>query len=328
MKDISVGILGVGKYSPERRLTNHDLEKMVDTSDDWIVTRTGIRERRIAAPHEATSDLAYEAAVRALKAAGVAAEDVDLIIVATITPDMFFPSTACLVQDRLGARNAAAFDVSAACSGFIYALASASGMIATGLYRNALVIGAECLSRVTDYSDRNTCILFGDGAGAAVLGPVPAGRGFRSFVLGADGSGGELLNIPAGGSRTPPTADTVARHMHFMKMNGREVFKFAVRVIGTATEEALQKAGLAKEDIDLLVPHQANIRIIQSALERFGLPEEKCVVNVDRYGNMSAASIPVALAEAVEEGRVREGDRLVLVGFGGGLTWGASVLIW
>jgi len=181
---------------------------------------------------------------------------------------------------------------------------------------------------VTDYSDRNTCILFGDGAGAAVLGPVPAGRGFRSFVLGADGSGGELLNIPAGGSRTPPTADTVARHMHFMKMNGREVFKFAVRVIGTATEEALQKAGLAKEDIDLLVPHQANIRIIQSALERFGLPEEKCVVNVDRYGNMSAASIPVALAEAVEEGRVREGDRLVLVGFGGGLTWGASVLIW
>jgi len=328
MKDISVGILGVGKYSPERRLTNHDLEKMVDTSDEWIVTRTGIRERRIAAPHEATSDLAYEAAVRALKAAGVAAEDVDLIIVATITPDMFFPSTACLVQDRLGARNAAAFDVSAACSGFIYALASASGMIATGLYRNALVIGAECLSRVTDYSDRNTCILFGDGAGAAVLGPVPAGRGFRSFVLGADGSGGELLNIPAGGSRTPPTADTVARHMHFMKMNGREVFKFAVRVIGTATEEALQKAGLAKEDIDLLVPHQANIRIIQSALERFGLPEEKCVVNVDRYGNMSAASIPVALAEAVEEGRVREGDRLVLVGFGGGLTWGASVLIW
>ena len=322
MKDISVGILGVGKYSPERRLTNHDLEKMVDTSDEWIVTRTGIRERRIAAPHEATSDLAYEAAVRALKAAGVAAEDVDLIIVATITPDMFFPSTACLVQDRLGARNAAAFDVSAACSGFIYALASASGMIATGLYRNALVIGAECLSRVTDYSDRNTCILFGDGAGAAVLGPVPAGRGFRSFVLGADGSGGELLNIPAGGSRTPPTADTVARHMHFMKMNGREVFKFAVRVIGTATEEALHKAG------DLLVPHQANIRIIQSALERFGLPEEKCVVNVDRYGNMSAASIPVALAEAVEEGRVREGDRLVLVGFGGGLTWGASVLIW
>ena len=328
MKELSVGILGVGRYSPERRLTNRDLEQMVDTSDEWIVTRTGIRERRIAAPHEATSDLAYEAAVRALNAAGVAAEDVDLIIVATITPDMFFPSTACLVQDRLGARHAAAFDVSAACSGFIYALASASGMIATGLYRNALVIGAECLSRVTDYSDRNTCILFGDGAGAAVLGPVPEGRGFRSFVLGADGSGGELLNIPAGGSRTPPTADTVARHMHFMKMNGREVFKFAVRVIGTATEEALHKAGLTKEDIDLLVPHQANIRIIQSALERFGLPEEKCVVNVDRYGNMSAASIPVALAEAVEEGRVREGDRLVLVGFGGGLTWGASVLIW
>ncbi|HEY8528976.1 MAG TPA: beta-ketoacyl-ACP synthase III [Paenibacillaceae bacterium] len=328
MKDFSVGILGVGRYSPERRLTNRDLEQMVDTSDEWIVTRTGIRERRIAAPHEATSDLACEAAVRALDAAGVAAEDVDLIIVATITPDMFFPSTACLVQDRLGARNAAAFDVSAACSGFIYALASAYGMIASGMYRNALVIGAECLSRITDYSDRNTCILFGDGAGAAVLGPVPPGRGFRSFVLGADGSGGDLLKIPGGGSRIPATADSVAQGMHFMKMNGREVFKFAVRVMGSAAEEALEKAGLTKEDIDLLIPHQANIRIIQSALERLGLPEEKCVVNVDRYGNISAASIPVALAEAVEEGRVREGDCLVLVGFGGGLTWGASVLIW
>jgi len=328
MKELSVGILGVGRYSPERRLTNRDLEEMVDTSDEWIVTRTGIRERRIAAPHEATSDLAHEAAVRALDMAGVSPEDVDLIIVATITPDMFFPSTACLVQDRLGARNAAAFDVSAACSGFIYALASASGMIATGMYRNALVIGAECLSRVTDYSDRNTCILFGDGAGAAVLGPVSAGRGFRSFVLGADGSGGELLKLPAGGSRIPASAESVAQGMHFMKMNGREVFKFAVRVMGNAAEEALHKAGLTKEDIDLLIPHQANIRIIQSALERLGLPEEKCVVNVDRYGNISAASIPVALAEAVEEGRVREGDRLVLVGFGGGLTWGASVLIW
>jgi 3-oxoacyl-[acyl-carrier-protein] synthase-3 len=241
---------------------------------------------------------------------------------------MFFPSTACLLQDRLGARKAAAFDLSAACSGFVYALANAAGLIASGLYRNALVVGAECLSRITDYSDRNTCILFGDGAGAVVLGPVPEGRGFRSFVLGADGSGGDLLRVAGGGSRLPSTAETVAQRRHFIEMNGREVFKFAVRVMGNAAEEALEKAGLAKTDVDLLIPHQANIRIIQSALERLGLPQEKCVVNLDRYGNVSAASIPLALAEAVEDGRVREGDRLLMVGFGGGLTWGASVLVW
>jgi 3-oxoacyl-[acyl-carrier-protein] synthase-3 len=328
MKGISVGIRGVGSYVPERRLTNQDLERMVDTNDEWIVTRTGIRERRIAAPDEATSDLALKASVRALEAAGLAADELDLIVVATITPDMFFPSTACLLQDRLGARKAAAYDLSAACSGFIYALANAAGLIASGMYRNALVVGAECLSRITDYSDRNTCILFGDGAGAVVLGPVPEGRGFRSFVLGADGSGGDLLKVAGGGSRLPPTADTVAQRRHFIEMNGREVFKFAVRVMGNAAEEALEKAGLGKADVDLLIPHQANIRIIQSALERLGLPQEKCVVNLDRYGNVSAASIPLALAEAVEDGRVREGDRLLMVGFGGGLTWGASVLVW
>lgn len=328
MNGFPVGILGTGMYAPERRLTNQELETMVETSDEWIVSRTGIRERRIAAPEQATSDLAYEASLKALAAAGISADQLDLIIVATITPDMFFPSTACILQEKLGAKKAAAFDLSAACSGFIYGLANAAGFIATGAYQYALVVGADCLSRITDYTDRNTCILFGDGAGAAVLGRVPEGRGFRSFELGADGSGGELLNIRGGGSRLPASEKTIAERNHYIYMNGREVFKFAVRVMGNAAEEALRKAGLGKEDIDLLVPHQANIRIIQSALERLNLPEDKCLINVDRYGNMSAASIPVALAEAVEEGRVSEGDRLVLVGFGGGLTWGASVLVW
>lgn len=324
----SVGIIGMGKYVPERILSNHDLEQMVETNDEWIVTRTGIRERRIAAPEQATSDLAYEASVRALEAAGLTAQDIDLIIVATITPDMFFPSTACVLQERLGAKRAAAFDLSAACSGFIYSLATASSMIATGMYKHALVVGADTLSRITDYTDRNTCILFGDGAGAAVLGPVPEHRGFKSFELGADGSGGPLLNIAGGGSRMPSTADTVDSKAHYIYMAGNEVFKFAVRIMGSAAEDALRKAGKSKEDIDLLVPHQANIRIIQSALNRLELNEDKCMINVDKYGNMSAASVPVALAEAVEQNRIKEGDCLVLVGFGGGLTWGSSVLIW
>jgi len=328
MRDIAVGVLGVGKYVPDRVLTNQDLERMVDTSDEWIVTRTGIRERRIADPSQATSDLAYEAAVQALKTAGLTGEQIDLILVATVTPDTFFPSTACLLQDRLGARKAAAFDLSAACTGFIYGLSVATGFIKTGMYERVLVVGAECVSRITDYTDRNTCVLFGDGAGAVVLGEVPEGRGFRSFELGADGSGANLLQLRGGGSRLPPSERSVAERAHYLEMNGREVFKFAVRVMGAASEEALAKAGLGKEDIDLLIPHQANIRIIQSALERLNLPEDKCVVNLDRYGNVSSASIPIALAEAVEEGRVHEGDRLLLVGFGGGLTWGASVLIW
>jgi len=324
----AVGIIGTGKYVPERVLTNKELEQMVETNDEWIVTRTGIRERRIAGNDQATSDLAYQASLRALEAAGIAAEDVELIIVATITPDMFFPSTACILQDKLGARKAAAFDLSAACSGFIYGLATASSMLSSGLYKNALVVGAECLSRITDYTDRNTCILFGDGAGAVVLGEVPAGRGFKSFELGADGSGGELLKVCGGGSRMPSTADTVDSKAHYIQMAGSEVFKFAVRIMGGAAEDALRKAGVDKADIDLLIPHQANIRIIQSALNRLDLSEDKCMINLDRYGNVSAASIPLALAEAVEEGRVKEGDRLVLVGFGGGLTWGASVLVW
>jgi 3-oxoacyl-[acyl-carrier-protein] synthase III len=323
-----VGILGTGSYLPEKVLTNADLEKMVDTNDEWIVSRTGIRERRIAALDEASSDLSVKAAEKALKKAGIRAEELDMIIVTTVTPDMNFPATACLVQDRLGAKKAATFDLSAACTGFIYGISTGAQFIATGVYKYVLVIGVECLSRIVDWTDRNTCVLFGDGAGAAVLGPVEEGYGFLSFELGGDGSGGNLLNLPAGGSRLPASEKTIQERLHYVHMSGREVFKFAVRVMGNATEEALAKAGLSKEDIDFLVPHQANIRIIDSAVKRLGLTEDKVVVNLDRYGNMSSASIPVALDEAVERGQIKKGDTMVLCGFGGGLTWGATVLKW
>lgn len=324
----AVGILGTGKYVPEKILTNSDLEKMVDTNDEWIVSRTGIKERHIAAPDQATSDLAYEAAIKALESAGMTADQLDLIIIATVTPDTFFPSTACILQEKLGAKKAAAFDLSAACSGFVYSLATATNFIKTGMYNNALIIGADCLSRITDYTDRNTCVLFGDGAGAVIIGEVPEGRGFLSFDLGAEGSGGHLLNLAAGGSRLPSSSQTIEDKQHFIYMNGREVFKFAVRVMGSATEAVLTKAGKTKEDIDLFVPHQANIRIIQSAMNRLDLPPEKCVINVDKYANTSAASIPLALVEAAEQGRMKEGDTVLMVGFGGGLTWGACVLVW
>ncbi|CAM3067934.1 MULTISPECIES: beta-ketoacyl-ACP synthase III [Paenibacillus] len=323
-----VGVIGTGKYVPEKILTNSDLEKMVDTNDEWIVSRTGIKERHIAAPDQATSDLAYEAAIKALESAGMTGSDLDLIIVATITPDSSFPSTACILQDKLGAKGAAAFDLSAACSGFVYGLATATSFIQSGMYNNALVIGADCLSRITDYTDRNTCVLFGDGAGAVIVGEVPEGRGFKSFDLGAEGAGGSLLQMEGGGSRLPASVETVENKKHYIYMNGREVFKFAVRVMGTATIEVLRKAGLERTDVDLFVPHQANIRIIQSAMQRLELPEEKVVVNVDKYANTSAASIPLALVEAAEEGRMKAGDTVLMVGFGGGLTWGASVLVW
>lgn len=323
-----VGVIGTGKYVPEKILTNHDMEKMMDTNDEWIVSRTGIRERHIAAPDEATSDLAYEAAKAAAASAGISPSDIELIIVATITPDSAFPSTACILQDKLGAKGAAAFDLSAACSGFVYGLATATSFIQSGMYNNALVIGVDCLSRITDYSDRNTAVLFGDGAGAVILGEVPEGRGFKSFDLGAEGAGGPLLNIQAGGSRLPASETTLANKQHYIYMNGREVFKFAVRVMGTATIDVLDKASLTKEDVDLFIPHQANIRIIQSAMQRLELPEDKVVINVDKYANTSAASIPLALVEAAEEGRMKAGDTILMVGFGGGLTWGASVLVW
>lgn len=324
----SVGILGTGAYLPEKVLTNADLEKMVDTNDEWIVSRTGIRERRIAASDEAASDLATQAARQALERAGITADQLDLIIIATVTPDMSFPATACLVQDKLGAKNAATFDLSAACTGFLYGISTAAQFITTGVYRYALVVGVEVLSRIVDWEDRNTCVLFGDGAGAAILGPVKDGYGFQSYQLGGDGSGGVHLNLPAGGSRLPASEQTIQDKLHYVRMNGREVFKFAVRVLINSTEEALRKAGLTKADIDFLIPHQANIRIIESAVDRFGLDENKVIVNLDRYGNMSSASIPVALNEAWEQGRFTEGDIVVLCGFGGGLTWGSTVLRW
>lgn len=324
----SVGVVGLGSHVPERVLTNTDLEKMVETNDEWIVSRTGIRERRIVSEGEASSDLSVQAAKQALKHSGISADQLDLIIVATVTPDMVFPSTACLVQDQIGATKAATFDLSAACTGFIYGISTAAQFIATGAYEYALVIGVDCLSRIVNWEDRNTCILFGDGAGAAVLGPVEKGSGLLAFDLGGDGSGAELLKVEAGGSRLPATEETVKEKKHTISMKGREVFKFAVKVISASTEKVLDQANLSKEDIDHFVPHQANIRIIESAMKRFGLPPEKVVANLERYGNMSSASIPVALHEAYEQGRFQMGDTLVLCGFGGGLTWGSAVLKW
>ncbi|HEX5323880.1 MAG TPA: beta-ketoacyl-ACP synthase III [Capsulimonadaceae bacterium] len=321
------GIVGTGSYVPTKIITNFDLEKRLDTSDEWIRSRTGISERRIAAPHEATSDLALAAARRALEDARIAAADLDLIIVATCTPDMPFPATAAIVQAELGATRAAAFDLNAVCSGFSYGLEVGAQMIAGGSFERVLVIGADIMSRTLNWDDRSTCVLFGDGAGAVVLGPVEAG-GLVSSVLGADGTGGPLLCIPAGGSREPISADKIDDCRNTMQMNGREVYKFAVQVMGEAAVQALDKCGLGPSDVALFIPHQANIRIIESAAKRLGLPSERVFVNLDRYGNTSAASIPLALDEAVRSGRVGEGDIVVTVGFGAGLTWGANVIQW
>ncbi|WP_079495075.1 beta-ketoacyl-ACP synthase III [Maledivibacter halophilus] len=324
----SVGILGTGSSLPEKIITNYDLEKIVDTSHEWIVTRTGIHSRRIADDNTATSDLATEAALKALKAANVKAQEIDLIIVATVTEDMAFPATACIVQDNIGAVGAAAFDLSAGCSGFLYELAVAKQFIAAGVYNKVLIIGAETLSKVMNWNDRNTCVLFGDGAGAAVLGPTEEGSGILSTHLGANGEGGKFLTLPAGGSRMPASVETVEQNLHYIKMDGSEVFKFAVRAMGNAAKKALELCDLGVEDIDYLVPHQANTRIIAAAAKRLKLPIEKVYVNLDKYGNMSAASIPVALDEAVRNGKIKKGDNLVLVGFGAGLTWGSCVIKW
>jgi 3-oxoacyl-[acyl-carrier-protein] synthase-3 len=326
----SVGIAGLGMYVPARVMTNHDLERLVDTSDDWIVTRTGIRERRIAAEDQATSDLALPAAREALEVAGVRADsDLDLIIVATCTGDMAsFPATASLLQEQLGARRAAAFDVAAVCSGFVYALEVGAQFVATGAYENVLVVGAETMSKVLDWSDRTTCILFGDGAGAAVLRACADGEGILGSVLGSDGSGACLLNVPAGGSRLPLTPALIEQKQQYVMMKGAEVFRFAVEIMGEAAVQALDKAGLTPADVDLFIPHQANIRIIDAAARRLNLPREKVFVNVDRYGNTSAASVPMALYEAWRENRIRRGSVVVTVGFGAGLTWGANVIRW
>ena len=321
-------IAGIGHYVPERVLTNAELERLIDTTDEWIVTRTGIRERRIAADDQASSDLGLEAAREAMADAGVRAEDLDLIIVGTATPDMLFPATACVLQDRLGAKRAGAFDLSAACSSWVYGVAVAHGYVSSGLAETVLVVGAETLSKITNWKDRSTCVLFGDSAGAVVVRPSEPGQGFLSFYLGADGGGADLISQPAGGSRLPASYETVERAQHTLHMNGREVYKFAVRIIPRAIEEAVRRAGLTLADVDWFIPHQANIRIIDAAAERLGQPREKFFINVERYGNTSSASVPVALYEAVRAGLIHRGDLAVLVAFGGGLTWGSTALRW
>lgn len=323
-----VGIIGLGKYLPEKRLTNKDLEKIVDTTDEWIMERTGIKERRIARDDEVTSDMAVNAAKKAIENAKLKPGDINLIIVATITPDMFFPSTACVVQNKLAVNHVPAFDISVACSGFIYGIAIADQFIKSGAYKHILVIAAEKLSSITDWQDRSTCVLLGDGAGAAVLGEVEDG-GILSVYLGADGSKGNLLMMPAGGSRLPATASTVEARLHFLKMEGNILFKHAVKVMAEAALKATEPLGLKGDDIKLVIPHQANIRILNAVAKRMGIdPEKKLYLNIDKYGNMSAASSAVALAEAVEEGRVKKGDIILLDAFGAGLTWGAIVIEW
>nr|WGD86495.1 beta-ketoacyl-ACP synthase III [Bacillus subtilis] len=308
---MKAGILGVGRYIPEKVLTNHDLEKMVETSDEWIRTRTGIEERRIAADDVFSSHMAVAAAKNALEQAEVDAEDLDMILVATVTPDQSFPTVSCMIQEQLGAKKACAMDISAACAGFMYGVVTGKQFIESGTYKHVLVVGVEKLSSITDWEDRNTAVLFGDGAGAAVVGPVSDDRGILSFELGADGTGGQHLYL------------NEKRHTI---MNGREVFKFAVRQMGESCVNVIEKAGLSKEDVDFLIPHQANIRIMEAARERLELPVEKMSKTVHKYGNTSAASIPISLVEELEAGKIKDGDVVVMVGFGGGLTWGAIAI--
>ena len=308
-------------------MTNDELAKIVETSNDWIVERTGIKERRVASADEALSDISLPAAQEALEHAGVEAGAVDLVIVATVTPDMAFPSTAAILADQLGAKDAAAYDLSAGCTGFVYAIAQAHGMVSAGLANRALVVGGDILSKIVDWEDRATCVLFGDGAGAVVVERVPEG-GFLGFELGADGSGGPQLYIPAGGSRAPASAETIAGRQHYARMNGREVFKFATRVLVESAEKVLDSCGVPVEDVDVYVPHQANVRIIDHARKKLGIPAERTVVNVDRYGNTSSGSIPLALADAEADGRLRPGELVLMTGMGAGLTWGSALIEW
>jgi 3-oxoacyl-[acyl-carrier-protein] synthase III len=325
----SARIIGTGSYVPPRVLTNADLEKLVDTSDEWIVTRTGISERHIASDDEATSDLAYHAATAALESAGVDAGDLDMILVATATPDMFFPSTACVLQDRLGARRSGALDISAACSGFIYGLAVANGLIRAGTARTVLLLGAETLTKVVNWQDRNTCVLFGDGAGAVVLRADEGDGGILSVHLYADGSKGSLLILPGGGSRHPMSQAVLDAGLSKIQMNsGNEVFKLAVRAMEDAALTALKQNGYDVGDVDFIISHQANMRIISALGQRLGLPDHKVIANLKRVGNTSAASIPLALDEAVRDGRVRAGHLVLLCAFGGGLTWASSLIRW
>lgn len=324
----SVGIAGIGSYVPEKVITNEDLSKLVDTSDEWIVQRTGIRERRIVDDSTSTSDIATIAAKRALQDGEILPEEIDLILVATVTPDMVFPSTACIVQKNIGAVNAAAFDISVGCAGFIYGLSIGVSFIRSGAYNKVLIIGAETLSKIVNWQDRSTCILFGDGAGACVLERCEDGFGFLDFDLGTDGTGGDLLTMPAGGSRLPASFETVSNNLHTIKMDGQEVFKFAVRIIEKTSVNLLNKANIALDEIDYLVPHQANIRIIEAASKKLKLSDDKVYVNLDRYGNMSSASIPVALDEAYKNSLLNKGDMVLLVAFGAGLSWGSTLIKW
>ncbi|WP_018665222.1 beta-ketoacyl-ACP synthase III [Heyndrickxia acidiproducens] len=310
---MNAGIIGVGKYNPEKVMTNFDFEKIMDTTDEWIRTRTGIEERRIAPDEIETSDMAYEAARKAIEHANIAPEELDLILVATVTPDQPFPTVSNILQDRLGAKKAAAMDISAACSGFMYGVATAKQFIETNTYKYVLIVGVEKLSKITNWEDRSTAVLFGDGAGAAVIGPVSEGRGILSFELGSDGSGGKYLYEDKDGH---------------LVMNGREVFKFAVRQMGESSLNVIKKAGLTREDVNFLIPHQANIRIMESARERLGLPVERMSKTIHKYGNTSAASIPISLVDELEEGKIKDDDLVLMVGFGGGLTWGAILIRW
>lgn len=323
----SVVIKGTGSYTPETVKTNDDLAKMVDTSDEWIFSRTGIKERRIAAADEHASDMGAKAAIRALENAGMEPKDIDLVIVATITPDMPFPSTACLIQTKLGIPKAVCMDIEAACSGFLYIMEVATSLIKSSRYRNALIVGTEKLSSILDWEDRTTCVLFGDGAGAAVLGPSETpDTGLLDFKLGADGANGEVLYMPGGGSAHPATSASLDSRLHYLKMRGREVFKLAVKVMEQAAKEILEQNGLNSDQLACVIPHQANLRIIELLSSRLEIPMDRFYLNLEKYGNTSAASIPIALDEAFREGRFQSGDLILLVAFGAGLTWGATLV--
>jgi 3-oxoacyl-[acyl-carrier-protein] synthase-3 len=326
MKYYGVKIVGTGSYLPEKILTNADMEKLVDTSDEWITSRTGIKERRIADPSCATSNLAVKASLKALEEANLTPDDIDLIIVATVTPDMFFPSTACFVQKELKATKAAAFDITAACSGFIYGLMLSRSLINTGSYKNILLIGAETLSKITDWKDRNTCVLFGDGAGAMILSRSEETNNILSVFLGADGSYDQLLQIPGGGARNPASQENLEQRLQYIKMEGREVFRIAVPKMAEALGKALELANLTPNDISLLIPHQANRRIIEAIAKRIEFPMEKIFINLDKYGNVSAATIIIALDEARKSGKAKKGDIVGMTAFGGGFTWGAAIV--
>lgn len=328
MEKYSVGISGVGSYIPDKIVSNDDLAKVIDTSHEWIYERTGIEERRIADQSIATSDMGTIAAERAMKDANLGPEDIDLIIFSTVTSDHLFPSTACIVQKNIGAKKAAAMDLNAGCTGFIYGMTTGASFIQAGIYKRILVIGGETLSRIVDWEDRSTCVLFGDGAGACILERCENGYGILAQDLGSDGADGQALIMPAGGSRKPVTKEVIDQRENYLRMDGREVFKFAVRTMGKVSLKVLDQAGLKKEDIDLLIPHQANVRIIDSASKKLNLPKEKIFVNLNKYGNTSAASIPLALDEALREKRIKKGDNILLVAFGAGLTWGASLMKW